>query len=73
MGKGWFFWYIYGRFGCEMLLKKINEFKPKLHIFSHIHEGYGIIEKDNTTFVNASVLDIGYRFNNLPINLVLDK
>ena len=59
--------------GCEMLLKKVNEIKPKLHVFGHIHEGYGILEKENTTFVNASVLDIGYRFNNLPVDLVLDK
>ena len=59
--------------GCEMLLQKVNEIKPKLHVFGHIHEGYGMLEKGKTTFVNASVLDINYRNRNLPVNLVLEK
>lgn len=27
--------------GSPALLKKVLEIKPKLHIFGHIHEGYG--------------------------------
>ncbi len=57
--------------GCEMLLEKVNEIEPKLHVFGHIHEGYGILEKGKSTFVNASVLDINYRNRNLPVNLIL--
>ena len=53
--------------GCPYLLEKINETKPKYHIFGHIHEAYGIIEKNNTTFINASVLDVQYRRVNDPI------
>jgi Icc-related predicted phosphoesterase len=59
--------------GCEMLLEKVNEVQPKLHVFGHIHEGYGMIKKENSTFVNASVLDIGYRYKNEPINLVMEQ
>lgn len=59
--------------GCDDLLIKINEIKPKLHAFGHIHEAHGIREIDGTTFVNASVLDINYRNRNLPVNLVLEK
>jgi Icc-related predicted phosphoesterase len=59
--------------GCEMLLEKVNEIKPKLHVFGHIHEGYGMINKETTTFVNASVLDIRYKFINQPVNFNLDK
>ena len=59
--------------GCEMLIQKINEVKPKLHVFGHIHEGYGKIVEESTTFVNASVLDIHYQYTNLPIHLFLDK
>ncbi|WP_395074902.1 metallophosphatase domain-containing protein [Flavobacterium sp.] len=59
--------------GCEMLLKKVNEIKPKLHVFGHIHEGYGMLEKETTTFVNASVLDIRYNLRNEPVNLVFEK
>lgn len=58
--------------GCEMLLEKINEDRPKLHVFGHIHEGYGMTTEESTTCVNASVLDIQYRFSNPPINLILD-
>ena len=53
--------------GCEMLLKKIEEVKPKLSIFGHIHEGYGIAERGGTTFVNASVLNLQYQLVNEPI------
>ena len=53
--------------GCPYLLEKINKTKPKYHIFGHIHESYGIIEKNNTTFINASVLDVKYRRVNDPI------
>jgi Icc-related predicted phosphoesterase len=55
--------------GCEMILKKVNEIKPKLHVFGHIHEGYGLIDKENTTFVNASVLDIRYNLRNEPVTI----
>lgn len=47
--------------GCEELLKKIKEIKPKYHIFGHIHEGRGVEEIDNTTFINASSLDGRYK------------
>lgn len=56
--------------GCEDLMKKANEIKPKLHVFGHIHEGYGLIDKENTTFVNAAVLDIRYDLRNEPITIV---
>jgi Icc-related predicted phosphoesterase len=55
--------------GCEMLLKKVSEIKPKLHVFGHIHEGYGLIDKENTTFINASVLDIRYNLRNEPVTI----
>lgn len=55
--------------GCEMLLKKVNQIKPKLHIFGHIHEGYGMIEKDTTIFVNASSANLRYQLVNAPIVL----
>ena len=53
--------------GCEVLLEKVKEIKPKYHIFGHIHEGYGITELDGTTFINASVLTADYRLVNAPI------
>jgi len=53
--------------GCEYLLNKVNEVKPKYHVFGHIHEGYGIREQDGITFINASVLNSRYELVNKPI------
>ena len=50
--------------GCEDLLKKINEIKPKFHLYGHIHEAYGSYDNGITTFINASVLDEKYILKN---------
>ncbi|WP_456833459.1 MFS transporter [Deinococcus sp. UYEF24] len=39
----------------------------KLHVFGHIHEGYGVVEAGELTSVNASVLDAEYRLRNAPV------
>ncbi len=57
------------RAGCDDLLDIVTKIKPRYHIFGHIHEAYGIYEKEDTTFVNASVLDIHYRMVHAPIVL----
>jgi Icc-related predicted phosphoesterase len=55
--------------GCVDLKTKIEEIKPKYHVFGHIHEAYGMKMVGETTFINASVLDEQYRFVNKPIVL----
>ena len=40
--------------GCADLLAAVQRVRPKLHLFGHIHEGYGVVERDGTRFVNAS-------------------
>jgi Icc-related predicted phosphoesterase len=57
--------------GCEELIKKVSEIAPRVHIFGHIHEGYGILERSGTRFVNASNCDERYRLVNAPIVLDL--
>lgn len=57
------------RVGCEELLKKVFEVKPKVHAFGHIHEDYGILEKDHVKFINASNLDEKYQCRNKPITI----
>ena len=47
--------------GCYDLAKAIDRVNPKLHVFGHIHSQQGIIEKDGTIFVNASVVDEYYQ------------
>ncbi|MFC1679413.1 metallophosphatase domain-containing protein [Elusimicrobiota bacterium] len=54
------------RVGCEELLEKVRELKPKWHVFGHIHEGYGQVKDGDTEFVNASICDIRYDPINKP-------
>lgn len=46
----------YGTFaGCNETLSEVTDrVKPILHVFGHIHSGYGISKNENTMFVNAS-------------------
>jgi Icc-related predicted phosphoesterase len=53
--------------GCEMLLKKVKQLKPSIHICGHIHEAFGQVEADGTLFINASVLDVDYVLKNEPV------
>ncbi len=49
--------------GCELLLKKIQEIRPVLHVCGHIHEDRGVhVEQGPSpiTYVNASSLDLSY-------------
>lgn len=46
--------------GCPVLLKKVKQIKPRVHVFGHIHEGRGTEEIDGTIYINASVVDLKY-------------
>jgi Icc-related predicted phosphoesterase len=56
--------------GCEELRKRVEVVRPRLHVFGHIHFGYGAAEKFGVRFVNASNCDEDY----LPTNpaIVID-
>ncbi len=47
--------------GCADLLDAIARVRPKVHVFGHIHEAYGLVVKDGTTFVNASTCNRSYK------------
>jgi Icc-related predicted phosphoesterase len=53
--------------GCRDLLKVVQRIKPRLHVFGHIHEGYGITHTEDTTFINASFCDAAYKPRNAPL------
>lgn len=59
--------------GCEDLLKTVQKNIPKYHIFGHIHEAYGMICDEHTTFINASILDERYQIKNLPFLFEFSK
>jgi Icc-related predicted phosphoesterase len=53
--------------GCEALAERVAELKPKLHVFGHIHEGYGIRDDGPTRYMNASICTFDYRPKNAPM------
>lgn len=53
--------------GCEELLAAVKKIQPQIHIFGHIHEGYGIVKSDETLFVNASSCNYAYKASNEPL------
>ncbi len=53
--------------GDKDLLKKVLEIKPKVHVYGHIHEGYGVTKKGITKFINACVLNESYELVNPPV------
>jgi Icc-related predicted phosphoesterase len=48
-------------FGCEELLRAVQEKKPRIHAFGHIHGGAGTFESEATRFINAAYLNELYR------------
>lgn len=59
--------------GSKLLLNKILEVKPKINVFGHIHGSYGYMNKYNTHFINASILNEQYIYTNKPITINWDK
>jgi predicted phosphodiesterase len=58
--------------GCEMLAARLPALsRLRLHVFGHIHEGYGRLVRGRTTFVNASVCDERYAPRNPPVVVTL--
>lgn len=57
--------------GCEDLKHAIDRIKPKVHICGHIHEGYGMLDKEETLFINASVLNLKYELVNAVVEFEL--
>lgn len=58
--------------GCADLLDAVRRVRPRLHVFGHIHEGYGVTEEAGTRFVNASICNVNYHPINPPIVIDLE-
>lgn len=50
--------------GCDDLRAAVERIQPRLHVFGHIHEGYGELILGPTKFVNASICTVGYQPTN---------
>lgn len=53
--------------GCEELSEALKRIKPRVHVFGHIHESYGVLEQGGTIYVNASLNNGYYQLVNAPI------
>ncbi|MBA2328767.1 MAG: metallophosphatase domain-containing protein [Flavisolibacter sp.] len=53
--------------GCVDLLKTVQQLKPKVHVFGHIHESYGQVKRNGVHYINASLLNESYELVNKPI------
>ena len=52
--------------GCELLLKRVKEVNPRVHVFGHIHGSYGKEQIAETLFVNACLCNERYDPVNAP-------
>ena len=62
--------------GCYQLRKAVERVKPHLHVFGHIHSGYGqfIMKHDgphDTLCINAAIMDEQYKPTNKPHTMEL--
>jgi hypothetical protein len=55
------------REGCPYLFAEVFRARPRLHVFGHIHAGYGTLRTDDTVFVNASLLGDDGRLSRKPL------
>jgi len=49
------------RVGCPILRDRVLQIKPKLHVFGHIHGGYGAEDVEGIRFGNVSLCDEEYK------------
>ena len=57
--------------GCADLAVAVARLAPKIHVFGHIHSGYGQESNRRTRFYNASVVNEAYRLANEPWSVEL--
>jgi Icc-related predicted phosphoesterase len=53
--------------GCRDLLEAVRRIKPRLHVFGHVHEGYGQYNEGGILYINASMTDASMQFAHQPI------
>lgn len=58
--------------GCELLAERLKVVKPKIHVFGHIHSGYGYKFHEGTHYFNAAVLGEDYVFTQKPTTVDWD-
>ncbi|MEM6604460.1 MAG: metallophosphoesterase [Pseudomonadota bacterium] len=52
--------------GCPHLSRKLAQLNPGVHCFGHVHKGSGVEKRDNTTFINAALVNRDYKICRRP-------
>lgn len=55
--------------GCRELQWRLDELRPRVHCFGHIHASADSMERSGTTYVNASLVDRSYKLARPPVTL----
>lgn len=63
----------YENLGCQLLTNRLQVVKPKIHVFGHIHTGYGYYFDGTTHYFNAACLNEQYVYTNKPFIFEWDK
>lgn len=58
--------------GSKALVELIDRVKPKLVVTGHLHSGYGLYQRNETTIVNAAPLNEKYELVREPILIELE-
>ena len=61
------------RVGCEELSIAVQVIRPRVHIFGHIHNGYGVYETPNTNFHNVSICNEEYEAVHEPHQIYIER
>jgi Icc-related predicted phosphoesterase len=57
--------------GCPVLLDVVTRLKPRLHVFGHVHGGYGTVTVGQTIFANGAMLSEDCDVNRRPLQFAL--
>lgn len=53
-------------YGSKEILARINDVRPTLHLFGHIHAQHGITNESGITFSNGAIMNTDYTNLNAP-------
>lgn len=62
-----------GPVGDRELRQAVIRVRPKLHVFGHVHSGYGVRATRHTLFVNAALFGLDGSLENRPIVLQMSR
>jgi Icc-related predicted phosphoesterase len=53
--------------GCKDLLNRVYQLRLKAHVFGHVHESFGSINRRGIQFINACMTNENYELIHRPV------